>query len=61
MLSIASTSIVTGEDIVDNVVTLHSPVYIIHCEDSAGNDFEVETNKETYIQITDFLDKLRQI
>jgi hypothetical protein len=61
MLNVVNTSTIVGNDVTDNVTTLHSPIYILHCEDSVGNEFEIETNKETYIQFTDFLDKLRSI
>lgn len=61
MLNVVNTSIVTGEDVTGDVAVMHAPVYTIHCEDAVGNSFEVETNKDTYVQITDFLDKLRQV
>lgn len=61
MLKIVSTSIVTGEDVVNDIAVVHPPVYTLHCEDAVGNGFEVETNKETFVQVTDFLDKLRQV
>ena len=61
MLNVVKTSITTGEDVTDNVAVVHAPVYTLYCEDTVGNGFEVETNKETYVQITDFLDKLRQV
>lgn len=61
MLKVVSTSVVSGDDVIDDVVLMHPPVYILHCKDSADNEFEIETNKDTYVQVTDFLDKIRSI
>ena len=61
MLSIFKTEIISGEDVVGETVTLHPPIYLLVCKDSADNVFEVETNKETYIRITNFLDSLREV
>ena len=61
MLSVVKTTVVNAEDVVNNVSTVHPPIYTLHCEDNAGNGFEVETNKDTYVQMTDFLDKLRSV
>lgn len=61
MLKVVNTTIISGDDVVDNVTIVHPPVYTLNCEDTVGNSFEVETNKETYIQITDFLDKLKSV
>lgn len=61
MLNVVSTRIVPGEDVINNVSLIHPPVYTIVCEDNVGNSFEVETNKETFVQITNFLDKLKEV
>jgi hypothetical protein len=59
MLKVVSTSLITGEDVVDEMSVIHPSVYTIHCEDDTGNKLDVETNKQTFVQITNFLDKLR--
>lgn len=61
MLRVVSTKMIPGEEVVDSVSLFHSPIYSIVCEDRVGNTFEVETNKDTFVQITDFLDKLKEI
>ena len=61
MLKIVNTSVEDGQDVVDNVVTVHPPVYLLHCQDSVDNPFVVETDKNTFVQVTDFLDKLRSV
>lgn len=61
MLTVVDTNIVIGEDIVNDVSTLYPPVYSLVCEDSVGNGFEIETNQDTYVQVTNFLDKLRAV
>ena len=61
MLSVVKTSVVNGQDVVDDITTLHPPIYTLHCEDQAGNEFEIETDKETFVQVTDFLDKLKGV
>jgi hypothetical protein len=61
MLKVVNTSVLSGYDPVGEVTVLHKPVYVLHCQDSAENQFEIETDKETYVQVTDFLDKLRTL
>lgn len=59
MLKVVSTSLTTGEDVVNETSVIHPTVYTIHCEDNVGNKFDVQTNKQTFVEITNFLDKLR--
>lgn len=61
MLKVVNTSVEDGQDVVDNVTTIYPPVYLLHCEDSVDNKFMVETDKKTFVQVTDFLDKLRSV
>ena len=61
MLTIISTKITPGEDVFGSVSTVHSPIYSLVCEDKVGNKFDVETSRDTFAQITDFLDKLKEI
>lgn len=61
MLKVISTRVAPGEEVIGDVSVLHPPTYSIVCEDKVGNNFEVETNKDTYVQITNFLDKLREV
>lgn len=35
--------------------------YVLHCVDEAQNKLEIETNKETYLEVSDFLDKLKAV
>lgn len=61
MLTVVDTNMVVGEDVVNNISTLHRPIYTLVCEDLVENKFEIETNEDTYIQVTNFLDKLRSV
>lgn len=61
MFSVIKTEVISGEDIVNETITLYPPVYLLICKDSADNTFEIETNEETYIRATNFLDSLREV
>jgi hypothetical protein len=61
MLKVVSTKTIPGEDLFGDVSLVYPPIYTIDCEDEAGNGFEIETNKNTYVQIKDFLDKIKEV
>ena len=62
MLNIIATNQLSGiDDTSDGVTVIHPPVYVLVCKDNADNKFEIETNRETYTQVSNFLDKLRSV
>lgn len=48
------------EPVTDGEVILPKQ-YVLCCKDEAGNQLEIETNKETYVEVTEFLVKLRTV
>jgi hypothetical protein len=61
MIIVKNTTRDNGTEEVNGNVLYHGPVYVLKCEDKVGNEFEIETNQETYAQVTQFLDALKQV
>lgn len=61
MIKIVDTKRLSGQEDRGDSAVLHSPSYILVCEDTAENQFEIETDKGTYLQVADFIDKLKSV
>lgn len=61
MLSITDTKVMIGEDNNAEGTVLCPPIYTLVCKDIVGNEFEIDTDKGTFAQVTDFLDKLKYV
>lgn len=61
MLNIIEAKELSGVDVTDEVTVIHPSTYVLVCKDQGDNILEFETSKETYIQVNEFLDKLRSV
>lgn len=61
MLNIIEAKELSGVDVTDEVTVIHQSTYVLVCKDQGDNILEFETSKETYIQVNEFLDKLRSV
>jgi hypothetical protein len=61
MLIITGTRSETLEIPSEEGVVVHPTSYILECQDPVGNALEIETCKETYVEVSIFLDKLKEV
>lgn len=61
MLNIYGTRQSHPEEETSEGIVVHPIEYTLLAKDSAGNQLEVTTDKETYAQVSDFLDALKHV
>lgn len=61
MITVYGVNKIIGDEETADAVVLHPPTHLLLCEDAVGNQFEIETDKNTYSQVVEFLDKLKMV
>jgi hypothetical protein len=61
VITIYNTKVLNANDVREDSTVIHGQVYSLLCKDTAGNEFEVETNKDTFVQVSNFLYKIKEV
>jgi hypothetical protein len=61
MLNIYATKQSQPEQETSEGIVVHPVEYTLLAKDTAGNKLEIGTNKETYAEVTTFLDALKNV
>jgi hypothetical protein len=61
MITIYGASKNKVEDYVEDGTVIFPPAYVLLCKDSAGNQLEIKTDEDTYVEVSNFLHKLKQV
>ena len=61
MLTIYDTKQTTPVEPVKDGEVILPTQYILLCKDSADNKIEILANKETWVEVTNFLDQLKKV
>lgn len=61
MLTIYATRQAQPEENKDEGTVIHPTEYALLCEDAAGNKMEIFTDKNTYVEVSNFIDALKHV
>jgi catechol-2,3-dioxygenase len=61
MLTIYSTRQAQPEENKDEGTVVHPIEYALLCTDAAGNKMEIYTDKSTYVEVSNFIDALKNV